>query len=485
MTAAVMLQGTGSDVGKSLLAAGLCRLFTQRGLKVAPFKPQNMSNNAGVTVDGGEIGRAQMLQARAARRAATVDMNPVLLKPQSETGAQVIVRGKLHTTADARAYSALKASLLPEALQSFARLSAEADIVIVEGAGSPAEVNLRAGDIANMGFARAANVPVVLVGDIDRGGVIASVVGTHTVMPEADRAPIRGVIINRFRGDVSLFDGGRRAIETFTGWPCLGVVPYFAKAAQLPAEDTLGLRGGPGGPITIVMPKTPHIANFDDADPLRLEPGCTLRIVPLDAPLPMDADAVLLPGSKSTRADLAALIAAGWDIDLRAFVRRGGTVLGLCGGYQILGRAVHDPNGLEGAPGHSAGLGLLDIETTLAAPKTTVTVDGVSALAQGVPLSGYRIHMGRTAGPDCARPFAQLATGPDGAVSPSGRVMGAYVHGVFASDPLRAWFLARLGAAATLDYDATIETVLDDLATHLAKNLDIDALLQIASARAA
>jgi len=487
MNPSLMLQGTGSDVGKSLLVAGLCRLFARRGLRVAPFKPQNMSNNAAATPDGGEIGRAQMLQARAAGIGPSVHHNPVLLKPQSQSGAQVVVQGKVLTAVAARDYAALKPELMRAVLESFAHVAEGADLVLVEGAGSTAEVNLRAGDIANMGFARAAGVPVALVADIDRGGVIASLVGTHAVLDPADRAMVRGFIVNKFRGDPTLFADGVTTIESRTGWRSFGVVPHFAEASRLPAEDTLGLAGAHReGGLTVVVPRLPHIANFDDCDPLRLEPSVSLQLAPLDAPLPVAADVIILPGSKSTRADLAALVAAGWDIDLKAFVRRGGMVVGLCGGYQMLGRAVRDPDGLEGAPGESRGLGLLDIVTTLAAPKVTRQTAGTSAMFGGemLPVTGYRIHMGRTEGADCARPAALLDTGPDGAMTPDGRVIGTYVHGLFGSDPLRAAFLGAHGRAAAVAYEREVERVLDALADHLAATLDVDGLLALAQTRA-
>lgn len=483
--AALMVQGTGSDVGKSLLVAGLCRHFMRMGVRAKPFKSQNMSNNAAATPDGGEIGRAQMLQARAAGIEANVHLNPVLLKPQSETGAQVVVQGRVLTSASARDYGALKASLMPAVRDSFARVAEGADIVIVEGAGSPAEINLRDNDIANMGFARAEGVPVVLVADIARGGVIANLVGTAAVLPAEDRAMVAGYIVNKFRGDVRLFDGGVAAIGARTGWRSFGVVPWFAEADALPAEDTLGLpastrREG----LRIVMPRTPHISNFDDCDPLRLEPGVDFVMAPLSAPMP-PADLVVLPGSKSTIADAKALRAAGWDIDLAAHVRRGGMVIGLCGGYQILGRVIRDPLGLEGPPGETAGLGLLDIETTLVADKVTRETAGVCTLPDitDVMVSGYRIHMGRTVGPDCARPVVRLAEGDDGATSADGRVLGAYLHGLFASDPFRRAILDRFGVAASLNYEQRVDEVLDRLADHVAAALDVDAMLTIARTR--
>ncbi|HEX4261290.1 MAG TPA: cobyric acid synthase, partial [Acetobacteraceae bacterium] len=378
-----MLAGTGSSVGKSLLVAGLARAALRRGLRLCPFKAQNMSNNAAVAADGGEIGRAQALQARAAGVAASVHMNPVLLKPQSETGAQVIVQGRLAGTAAARAFQSMKPGLLPRVLESFSTISEGADLVLVEGAGSVAEINLRAGDIANMGFARAAGVPVVLVGDIDRGGVIASVVGTQAVLDPEDAAMVRGFIVNRMRGDPSLFAAGMDAIAARTGWPALGLVPHFAAARNLPAEDAVDLaeRRRPGAPLCIAVPVLPFIANFDDLDPLAAEPGVDLRLVRAGTPLPV-CDLVILAGSKATLADLAALRAEGWDIDIAAHRRRGGHVLGLCGGYQMLGRRIADPEGMEGRPGEAAGLGLLDVETVLGGDKEVREVAGRLGSAQ-------------------------------------------------------------------------------------------------------
>jgi adenosylcobyric acid synthase len=485
---AIMLQGTGSDVGKSLLVAGLGRAFARRGLRVRPFKPQNMSTNAAVTPDGGEIGRAQALQAQACFAAATVDMNPVLLKPQSDRRSQVVVQGQVATTVDARAYLALKRQLMPRVLESFARIGAGADLVLVEGAGSPAEINLREGDIANMGFAAAADVPVILVGDIDRGGVIASLVGTVAVLEADERRRLAGFIVNKLRGDPSLFADGMTAIARATGLPALGVVPWFAPAARLPAEDSLDLaqrhRGGADG-LIVAVPRLPHIANFDDLDPLAAEPGVSVVLVPPGQPLPADAALILLPGSKATRADLAAVRAEGWDIDILAHARRGGRVLGLCGGYQMLGRRVIDAAGLEGAAGESAGLGLLDVETVLAPAKTVALRDGRDRTT-GKPVTGYEIHLGRTDGPDCARPMLDVfvadgAGRQDGAISADGRVAGCYLHGLFASDSFRAAFLAGLGAAPSdLAYAASVERTLDALADHVAAAIDLDRVLAIA-----
>jgi adenosylcobyric acid synthase len=487
---ALMFQGTGSDVGKSLIVAGLARALTLRGLKVRPFKPQNMSNNAAVTADGGEIGRAQALQARAARIPASVHMNPVLLKPQSEIGAQIVVQGRVFGSAKAAAYQHMKRDLLPFVLDSFARLRNEADIVLVEGAGSAAEVNLRDNDIANMGFARAADVPVVLIGDIDRGGVIASLVGTKAVIAREDAALICGFIVNKFRGDPTLFATGMERVAQMTGWEALGLVPFFPAARVLPAEDALALEQEhlilprnageeSGRRVRIAVPILPHIANFDDLDPLDAEPAVEVVRVRPGGAIPGDADLIVLPGSKATIADLRTLRDAGFDIDIVAHRRRGGIVLGLCGGYQMLGRTIADPDGAEGAPGKVDGLGMLDVTTTLSAEKRLEPVHG--ATSDAAPFAGYEMHIGVTEGPDRARPFAHLADGtPDGAVSTDGRVIGTYIHGLFAGDKQRAAWLSRLGAGpAQIAYDGLIEQTLDALAAHLSAHIDLDRLLKL------
>jgi adenosylcobyric acid synthase len=489
MTLALMLQGTGSSVGKSLLTAGLCRALTLKGLRVRPFKPQNMSNNAAVTPDGGEIGRAQALQAQACGVPPSVHMNPVLLKPQSEVGAQIVVQGRVWGQARARDYQSLKPQLLPHVLESFARLRAECDIVIVEGAGSASEVNLRPNDIANMGFARAAGVPVVLVGDIDRGGVIASLVGTGAVLDPADAALIGGFIVNRMRGDASLFADGMTFIADRTGWAPMGLVPFFADARLLPAEDAADLdvpRARHEGPLRLAVPVLPGIANFDDLDPLRAEPAVDLLLLQHSAPLPADTDLVILPGSKTTIADLAALRAAGWDADIIAHRRRGGHVLGLCGGYQMLGRWISDPDGIEGPPASVPGLGLLDVETILLGPKQLRAVRGVT-LTDSTPLHGYEMHMGITKGADTDRPLIRLDDGrADGAGSADGQVSGSYIHGFFINDAQRSAWLARLGGvASTQNHAAEIETVLDALAAHVVRFCNVEAMMALAaSARA-
>ena len=489
MTARVlMFQGTGSDVGKSLIVAGLCRLLANRGMAVRPFKPQNMSNNAAVTSDGGEIGRAQALQARAARAAPSVDMNPVLLKPQSEVGSQIVVQGKVWGTAKAREYQARKPELMPYVLDSFARLRGACDIVLVEGAGSASEVNLRANDIANMGFARAADAPVILIGDIDRGGVIASLCGTASVVDPEDAKLIVGFIVNKMRGDPSLFVSGMKFVAERSGWAAIGLVPHFAEAHRLPAEDVLGLEALPapatdaaGRRVRIAVPVLPHIANFDDLDPLRLEPGVELILLRNGAPLPVDTDLVILPGSKATIADLAALRGFGWDSDIIAHARRGGRVLGLCGGYQMLGRSVSDPDGIEGPPGSVDGLGLLDVTTEIAGDKSLVAVKG-RTLADDAVVTGYEMHIGRTTGPASQNSMVKLEDGrTDGATSADGRIAGTYLHGFFAGDAQRAAWLARLGApASALAYDELVDQTLDALAAHLEAHLDVEKLLSLA-----
>ena len=479
MARAIMVQGCGSNVGKSMLVAGVLRAFARRGLRVAPFKPQNMSNNAAVTPEGGEIGRAQAMQAMAAGIEPHTDMNPVLLKPETETGAQVIVHGQRVGSLGARAFGAEKPSLLPAVLQSFHRLAAQYDLIVIEGAGSPAEVNLRTGDIANMGFACAAKVPVVLVGDIDRGGVIAQLVGTQAVLDETDRAQIKAFIINKFRGDPRLFDDGVRAISDHTGWPSLGVVNWFHDAWKLPAEDALDLASRPGGTCRIAVPQLPRIANFDDLDPLAAEPGVTLDIIRPGAPLPGDANLVLIPGSKNTIADLAFFRAQGWDVDLAAHVRRGGHVLGLCGGYQMLGQRISDPMGLEGMPCEVEGLGYLDVETEMRPAKQLAISQGAH-IASGEAVNGYEIHLGVTQGPDCDNAWLTVGGAPEGAARQNGQIKGSYLHGIFAADGFRRAFLAEIGAVSELNYQADTLATLDALADQLERELDMDRLLTLA-----
>ncbi len=488
--AALMIQGCGSDVGKSTLVAGLCRLFANRGLKVLPFKPQNMSNNAAVTDDGGEIGRAQALQAIAARARASVDMNPVLLKPESDRTAQVIVQGKVAGRLGAGDYHQSKPDLMPKVLESFNRLRSSCDLVLVEGAGSPAEINLRNRDIANMGFARAAQVPVVLVGDIDRGHVIAALAGAKMVLDPDDAAMIRGFIINKFRGDPKLFDNGRSEIARLTGWADLGLVHWSTAMRDLPAEDAVVLqRPMPSATnrLRVVVPMLSRIANFDDVDPLSAEPQIDLSFLAPGQALPGDTDLVILPGTKATRADLAFLHAQGWDVDIAAHVRRGGRVLGLCGGYQMLGRWIEDAEGMEGPTGRDPGLGLLDVTTRLVADKTVRPVNGtLSGLwtrdGSRPAFDGYEIHLGLTTGPDCKRPLLHLENGSDdGAISADGRIAGTYVHGLFGKAPVRQALLSPYGLLSDgINQDARVDRALDQLAVELESALDISALAKLA-----
>jgi len=479
-----MIQGTGSDVGKSLLVAGICRALANRGLLVRPFKPQNMSNNAAVTIEGGEIGRAQATQALACRTPPTVDMNPVLLKPEADHTSQLVVHGKVRGKLRAGDFHAGRAALLGDVLASYLRLRSSCDIVVIEGAGSPAEINLRAGDIANMGFARAAGVPVVLAGDIGRGGVIAAIVGTRAVMAPDDAAMIQGFVINKFRGDAALFEGGYRQIESLSGWRGYGLVPWLPAAAQLPSEDAVVLerpRRISGEQVLVACPIMPRIANFDDLDPLKIEPGVELAMIPPGQPIPSEAALIVLAGSKATISDLAAIKAQGWDIDIRAHHRRGGHVLGLCGGYQMLGRRIADPCGIEGPPGSVEGLSLLNVETVLTSEKRLKPVAGE---AFGGRFDGYEIHIGRTVGPDTTREAVRFDDGGcDGAISRDGRVIGSYVHGLLAHPDQRRALLGRLGRGSSGgDYHATVDIALDTIANALERHVDVDGLIRLAEA---
>ncbi len=483
-----MIQGTGSDVGKSIIVAGLARAFTRRGLNVRPFKPQNMSNNAAVTADGGEIGRAQAFQAFAAGVEPNVHMNPVLLKPQSDVTAQVVVHGKVVGSAGAIGYQDKKATFLPAVLESFKRLSNDADLVLIEGAGSPAEVNLRAGDIANMGFAEAARVPVILTGDIDRGGVIASIVGTHSLLPGSEKKLIKAFLINKFRGDARLFDEGLNIITERTGWASMGILPFVPEVAKLPSEDSIDrahYHVSGEVKLRIAVPILSRISNFDDLDPLVAEPGVAVHMIPPGSPLPGDADLIILPGSKSTLGDLAFLRQQGWDVDLKAHVRRGGAVFGVCAGFQILGRTITDDEGVDGPSGRAEGLGYLDIDTTLTGDKTLRQVTGIYQTLDE-KFEGFEMHVGETSGPDCDRPLVKLEGRMDGAISPDGQVSGCYVHGIFASDTFRHAFLKRFNNEFTQStaYWTTVDRALDALADRMEVCLDLDRILRIAIAGA-
>ncbi len=496
--ASLMFQGTGSDVGKSLLVAGLCRYYYNQGYRVAPFKPQNMSNNAAVTEDGGEIGRAQALQALACGRKASLDMNPVLLKPQSDIGSQVILQGQRLASLTAKEYHQKRIQFLPAVLESYQRLCQQNDIVLIEGAGSPAEINLRKGDIANMGFASAAQTPVILIGDIERGGVIASLAGTYHLLPSSEKALLRGTIINKFRGDISLFDQGRQHVVDYTQTPCLGVIPYFDSAKDLPAEDSVtlaqGLQNGPSPrlkntemshkKIQISVLHFPHIANFDDLDPLRLEEAVEITLLPPGTPIPGDCDLVILPGSKTTLADLQVVRLCGWEIDLKAHRRRGGWILGICGGYQMLGKHVSDSEGIEGLPSQQPGLGFVDLETHMTSKKTLTPVTATEIMT-GVCVQGYEMHIGRTHGKDQSSPWFRLPNQISEGVSiENGQISGTYLHGLFQNDAFRHHYLQRLsherhGAAllsSTLSYQPHILNVLDKLAEHLAQYIDMETL---------
>jgi adenosylcobyric acid synthase len=484
-----MIQGCGSDVGKSVLVAGLCRLLTHRGHRVRPFKPQNMSNNAAVTVDGGEIGRSTALQAIACRVAPTSDMNPVLLKPQSDIGAQLIVQGRRVGVLDAKDHGRDKRHLLRLAVESYRRLAGDCDWMIVEGAGSPAETNLRTHDIANMGFAHEVDLPVVLVGDINRGHVIASLVGAHTVLDAADRARIHGFIINKFRGDAALFSDGITTIQSHTGWQSLGVVPWLPSAMRLPAEDAVPLEQHTQAPadgdrVMIAVLLLPHIANFDDFDPLQQEPGVDLVYVRPGQPLPVEAQLIVLPGSKTTIADLEFVRGCGWEHDLHAYVRRGGRLLGICAGYQMLGSAIHDPHRIESSRQSIAGLGLIDIVTTMEPRKVLREISGVE-MQTGAAIHGYEMHLGSSIGSATDRPMVHFNDGSyDGALSANGRIGGCHVHGLFQSTAYRAALLASLGTRSSLaDHSAQVDAALDEIAAALERTLDVDALLRIGSAR--
>ena len=471
-----MIQGTTSDAGKTTLVAGLARVLVRRGVRVVPFKPQNMALNSAVTIDGGEIGRAQALQARAARLPAIIDMNPVLIKPSSDIGAQVIIHGKPRVTLDARAYQSIKPMAMRAVLESYTRLDAGYEVILAEGAGSPAEVNLRENDVANMGFAEAVDCPVVIVADIDRGGVFAHLVGTLACLSASERARVKGFVINRFRGDISLLEPGLVWLERETNIPVLGVLPYL-HGLTLEAEDALPRERTAvrENTLRVVVPVLPRISNHTDFDPLRAHPDVSFRYVGPGEVMP-PADLVILPGSKAVRADLLHLRAQGFDRYLARHLRYGGKVIGLCGGLQMLGRVVHDPAGLEGDPGSTPGFGLLDFETTLEPEKQLRRVSGTLTLGGcDAPVRGYEIHHGVSTGPAFARPLLGLEAGPEGAVSEDGQVLGTYVHGLFDTPEALSALLhdAGVDAPKTVDYETLLEASLDRLADAIEASLDM------------
>jgi adenosylcobyric acid synthase len=477
----LMVQGTTSDAGKSTLVTALCRWLRRQGVAVAPFKPQNMALNSAVTADGGEIGRAQAVQAQACGLPPHTDMNPVLLKPNTDIGAQVIIHGRAVTSMNAAAYHDYKRVAMTAVLESHQRLCAGYPVVLVEGAGSPAEINLRANDIANMGFAEAVDCPVILVADIDRGGVFAHLVGTLELLSASEQARVKGFVINRFRGDIALLKPGLDWLEQRTGKPVLGVLPYLTDF-HLEAEDAIDQRQADkaGELLRVAVPVLPRISNHTDFDPLRLHPQVRLTFVGPGQPIP-PADLIILPGSKSVRADLARLREHGWDQALQRHLRYGGKVLGICGGYQMLGRRVQDPHGLEGPAGESAGLGLLDIDTLLEPEKQLRNVGGRLTLDDAA-VSGYEIHAGVSAGAGLERPAVRLDDGrADGACSPDGQVMGTYLHGLFESSAACSAILrwAGLDAVQAVDYQALRERDIERLADQVEQHLDTRLLAEL------
>jgi adenosylcobyric acid synthase len=471
----LMIQGTTSDAGKSTVVAALCRLLRRAGVKVAPFKPQNMALNSAVTRDGGEIGRAQALQAIAAGVEPHTDFNPILLKPSSDTGAQVIVHGRVRADMNARDYHQYKTVAMAAVLESHARLLSQYDAVIVEGAGSPAEINLRDRDIANMGFAEAVDCPVVLVADIDRGGVFAHFVGTLACLSASERNRIIGFVINRFRGDIGLLEPGLEWLERETGKPVLAVLPYL-HGLYLDAEDAVQGVTRREGKFRVVVPSTPRMSNHTDFDPLRFHPDVDLRFVREGEVIP-GADLIVLAGSKNTRADLAWLQRQGWPDAIRRHLRYGGKVIGICGGFQMLGQHVDDPDGVEGAAGRSEALGLLDLSTTLAREKRLARVGGrcvFDPASLGDAVEGYEIHMGVSSGTALARPAFEIDGRDEGACSSDGQILGSYLHGMFdhpsACAALLRW--AGLHSEHAVDASALREASLDRIADASAELLD-------------
>ena len=479
----LMVQGTTSDAGKTTLVAALCRIFRRHGVRVAPFKPQNMALNSAVTVDGGEIGRAQAVQALAAGLPPHTDFNPVLLKPTTDKQAQIIIHGRVATDLDAQAYHAYKPRAMQAVLASWRRLTAGYAAVLVEGAGSPAEINLRDRDIANMGFAEAVDCPVILIADIDRGGVFAHLVGTLALLSPSEQARVAGFVINRFRGDIALLESGLDWLEQHTGKPVLGVLPYL-HGLLIDAEDAIAtapVDGKASTKLRAIALACPRTSNHNDLDPLRLHPEVDFRWIGPGEPLP-PADLIVLPGSKAVRADLEWLRGQGWDTAIRRHLRYGGKVIGLCGGYQMLGQCIDDPLGLEGEAGVTAGLGLLDIATRLAAEKQLRNVSGRLALPGEPVMQGYEIHLGVSAGSGLARPAVQLDDGrTDGAISGDGQVLGTYCHGVFDHPAALTALLGWAGAqqVVMVDFAARREADIDRLADAVEAALDWDKLSRL------
>jgi len=476
-----MIQGTTSDAGKSTIVTGICRLLQRRGEKVVPFKPQNMANNSAVTIDGGEIGRAQAVQAQACGLEPHTDMNPVLLKPTTDMRAQVVIHGQARFTIDALPYHQYKATAMQAVLESYQRLGQQYDWMVVEGAGSPAEINLRENDIANMGFAEQVDCPVVLVADIDRGGVFAHLVGTLALLSPSEQARIKGFIINRFRGDIGLLQSGLDWLEKETGLPVLGVLPYLHRL-HVEAEDALDFNvslASSEQALRVVVPALPRISNHTDLDPLRLHPQVEVHIIAPNQAIP-PADLIILPGSKSVAADLAWLRQQGWDQVISKHLRYGGKLIGICGGFQMLGQWLHDPHELESHHGSIEGLGLLEMETTLEHKKQLTRVSGNLAL-DNTPVDGYEIHMGISRGPALERPAVMLGNNRDGVISEDGQILGTYLHGLFenrqACNTLLRW--AGLDNVETPDYRAMREAEIDRLADQMEQDIDMARLLGV------
>ena len=470
----IMFQGTGSNVGKSIIVAGLCRAAKRRGISVAPFKPQNMSNNAAVTQENKEIGRAQAFQCFACGINPHSDVNPILLKPESNSVTQIIVNGHFYKTINAKEYIEVKKELLTPVLDSFNRLKKKYDLVLVEGAGSPAEINLRKNDIANMGFANAANIPVILIGDIERGGVIAQILGTKTILSRKDLSNIVGFIINKFRGDPELFLDGYNYINQKTLWPGLGVIPWFNKHNDFPAEDSYEIKSSEKlNSLKIVCLCLPRISNYDDLDPLSQEKNVSLKMLKAGEAIPGDARLVIIPGSKATIADLNFIKEQKWDIDLLAHLNRGNFVLGICAGYQMLGNYIDNTQGQEGSPSMVEGLKILDVDTILTTQKTLTRVSAKHVISD-INFEGYEIHIGKTKGNDCDKPFATVNKKNEGAVSKNGSVMGSYLHGMFENDEFRSNFLNQIGfESSDLNYSKNVDQSLNDFADFLEENINV------------